>query len=340
MYKRLISLVVMIAVALGFAAINPVQATGSSFSLTPTLTDAASKDAGYFNIIAKPGQKVTFGATLTNLTDATKRVKVAVANAYTSNNGQVMYDPAGPRDSSAQYRLSALAGKGSTITLPPKASRHISYPVTVPKTGIHGELLGSLHAVDVSTYGKATQGNLTIRNKFAAFSTIILRTNNAYVSPDLKMPKLKIGMQAGHAAMLATLQNVEPQLFGKMRIKAKVYKGNSTKAVMTREVSDYAMAPNSHFKFAVFSGHAFVAGKYTIDLVAKSGTHTWHFRRSLKVSQANANKVNKQANLKVANPFPWWLVALIVLLILIILLLLFLLFKRRKQDRDDAEQDQ
>lgn len=335
MFKRLIYGLTMAVAALALIPGHSAHAQSSTFAIAPVYTNKVSKDSGYFDVTAKPGQKVSFAADVTNMSKSTKTIKVKVGDAYTSDAGQVVYDLNGPRDDSAKYRLSTLAGKAQKVTLKAGKTQRVSFTVTVPQSGLRGILLGSLYAIDTGAYGKSSNGSMSVRNKYAMYSAIELRTNTNYVHPDLRLKKVDVGMQTGKAAVLATIQNFEPQLFGKMTVNAKVYQGNSAKPFLTRKVNGYAMAPNSHFNFGLPTNNALVAGKYTIDLTAKSGDRTWHFRRSFTVTQAKANKVNKAASLKVDNTIPWWLIALLVLLIIIILLLIILLLKRRKQDKDE-----
>lgn len=312
----------------------PTQTThaqGASFALRPVY-NAESKQVAYFNISAKPGETVTLAADVINEANTTKTIKVSINDAYTTYAGQVAYDPAGPRDNSAKYRLTELTQKPQTVKLNAGEQRRVTFTIPVPKNGFQGELAGSFYAIDTQSYQKSTQGKMTVGNKYAMYSAIILRTSQKYVTPELKMPKLDMGMQAGSAAILATLQNIKPQMFGKMNISAKVYKDDGKKAIISREVNNYSMAPNSHFAFGVYSSHAFTEGKYTIDLTAKSGVKTWHFRKSMTVTQAKADKVNRAASLKVPNRFPWWILIVIGLLLLIIILLLILLLKRRKKE--------
>lgn len=309
---------------------HQVQATGASFTIKPELTNAQSKQAGYYELMVKPNQRVQLAMTVSNVTDSRKTIKVSVADAYTGNNGTIGYDPGGPRDDSAKYRLSQLAGKPVKVTLAGGQTKRVAFNLQIPKNGFAGELVGSVYAIDTASYGDDKGQSMAIKNKFAMYSAIVMRVSSQYVRPALKLAKLDLGMQDGQAAVLATLQNIKPEMFGKMSINAKVYKDGGAKPVLTRKVNDYAMAPNSHFVYGIYSKHAFAAGDYQLDLVAKSGSRTWHFKRTIHVSQAKAEQVNKAASLKMANQVPWWLIALIVLLVLIIVLLVVLLFKRRK----------
>ncbi len=325
---------------LGLFAIAPAthaSAQGSTFSITPIFADKASKDAGYFDITAKPGQKVTFAMNVKNMTKKSEVIRVQIADAYTTDAGQIAYSPDGPKDKSAKYRLSDLAGHAQKVALAAGATKKVSFTITVPQTGLKGILLGSLYAIDNASYGKSSSGAMTLGNKYAMYSAIELRTSTKYVHPALKLMKFKLGMQNGKASALATIQNYEPQMFGKMTVNAKVYKGNATKPMLTRKVSDYAMAPNSHFDFGLYTNNAFTPGKYTIDLTAHSGDRTWHFRRTITVTRDQVKQINDAASLKPDNQIPWWLIALIVLMLIIILLLIILLLKRRKKD-DEPEQ--
>lgn len=314
---------------------HQVEASGTTFTIAPVLRDKASQDSGYFDIMTKPGATVPLTVRITNRTKTTKTLKVSAADAYTGDNGQIGYAPGGPKDDSATVRLSDITTGTGKIKLAGGKSRRVTLYVKVPKAGIKGEVVGSFHVKDVASYGKNSTQGMTIANQYAMYSAVVLRTSNKYVSPELRLKKITVTTQTGQAAVLARLQNYKPQLFGKMTIKAKVYRVGSKKAFLTREVSDYAMAPNSHFDFGLFTKEALLPGKYELDLTAKSGVKTWHFGRKFTVSQKKADAVNKETSAKVPSAFPWWIIVIIVLLLVIIGLLLFLLWKRRKRDDDE-----
>lgn len=321
--------------ALMIVPLHPVQAVGSSFTIQPVYPDDTSKGRGYYDMTVKPDTTVPLSIVVRNITDSTKQLKVSVADAYSANNGQVAYDPNGPRDDSAKLRLSDLAGKPVMLKLAGQQQQEVTFNIKVPKAGITGELIGSLYVIDTDSYGNNQNQGVGIKNKFAMYTAVVMRTNDTYVRPDLHLRKFDLDARNGKAEAFATLQNYKPQAFGQMTITAKVYHNNGSKPVLTRTASDYSMAPNSHFDFEIPSDKAFTSGDYKLDLLATSGKRRWHFTRTIHVSQAQAAKIDKSASLKMPG-LPWWVIALIVLLVLFILILLFLLFKRRKKDDEEA----
>ncbi|MFD1393950.1 DUF916 and DUF3324 domain-containing protein [Lacticaseibacillus jixianensis] len=336
MLKKFLYWLTGMVALIGIAPAVPVAAAnGASFSIKPVFTDAASAKENYFDLLVRPGQTISLPVNVTNVSGVATTVRVSVADAYTGDNGQVGYAPNHRTDDSAQYRLSVLASAPVTLKLAKGATKQAKFTVQVPKGGFKGELVGSLYAADPKAYGGSGSG-LSLKNKFAMYTAIVLRTSPQYVSPDLKLRQVKVGIQNGQAAVLATLQNYRPQMFGQMSVHTKVYQAGSKKPVLTRDVSGYAMAPNSHFNFGTMTDHAFTAGRYTLDLLATSGTRRWHFRRQFQVTQKQAADVNRAASLKMAAPFPWWLLILVIGLALLVLLLIFLLWRRRKQDREEA----
>ncbi|WP_175265241.1 WxL protein peptidoglycan domain-containing protein [Lacticaseibacillus nasuensis] len=58
------------------------------------------------------------------------------------------YTPNGPKDSSAEYRLSDLGPKTQTITLSPNETKRVSTPIKIPQSGFKGVLLGGLYMYD------------------------------------------------------------------------------------------------------------------------------------------------------------------------------------------------
>lgn len=326
-------MVVMAVLAVGTQSVH--AASGASFTIAPVLTDSqVGTEDGYFNLMLKPGQEETLAVTVTNLTGKTKRIRVTPTTAGTSNSGQLSYVPGLPTDTSAQYRLSDLMDKGTTITLQPHHASRVSFKLKVPSDGIRGQLLGAIYARDLAGYKQGGTG-VTVVNKFAMVIGVMARTSDKEYAPDLKLMGVRPGVQSNQAAVIARVQNNQPRLFGSMKMVAKVTRKGQSKVLLKRTETNMSMAPNSHFDYGVYSKKALSAGTYTLTLTATAHQWHWQFKRNFTITGKQAAKVNKQTNLKPESHFPWlWVV--IGVLVVIILVLLILLLKRRK---DDTEKD-
>ncbi|WP_461215437.1 DUF3324 domain-containing protein [Lacticaseibacillus sp. GG6-2] len=315
---------------------QPVHADGATFTVTPKLTNQASKQNHDFEFVAKPGTSVALPITVTNTTATTKTIKVSIANLYTGNNGQIGYDPNGPDDDSARYRLASLTGKPQTVHLAGNQSKQVTFTIAVPKTGFAGELAGSVYAIDAASYQGKAAGKMRLRNRFATYIPVILRTNTTYVHPQLKLTKLTAGQSAGSPVVLAQIQNTAPQMFGQLSLDAKVFAKGKQKPLLTRQVNGYAMAPNSHFTFGIVSKTALKAGDYTVELTARSGQRTWHFNQQVHVADtisAEAAPTSHSTSHQMTPTVSRSIVVLIVALSLVAGGLVWLLWRRLKTVR-------
>ncbi|WP_127849616.1 DUF3324 domain-containing protein [Lacticaseibacillus hulanensis] len=333
MSKKIGSWIFALIVLLLIAPVQEAQAaTGATFSLSPELTDARSKQSGYFDIVTTGGSTVELHAKLTNLTNSAKKIRVELTNAYTTNAGQVAYNPGAQADSTAEHTLSQLGPAGQVYTLAADESKDVAVKLQVPKDGLNGEVVGALYAQDLKTYGGKGKG-MNLNNRFAMYTAVVVRTSTAYVHPDLRLTRVKTGTQDGQAAVLATVQNTQPQMFGQMTIESKVYRIGAKEPLLTSKKTNYAMAPNSHFVYATRVKKALRSGTYRLELTAKSGTRMWHLHKQFKVSRQAARRVNKVANLKTGPQVAAWVIWLVAVLAVIIIILLVLVLRRHPRKK-------
>ncbi|WP_379887199.1 DUF916 and DUF3324 domain-containing protein [Lacticaseibacillus mingshuiensis] len=330
--RKTIIIVVALIMALAGWTVVPVAAAGAGFTVTPQLpANQVGGNKGYFDLLVKPGTRQALTITVANQSAQPKTLRVAITSAFTQDNGQVGYTPSSKRDPSAVIQLADLASAPVSVELKANEGRKVTFFVQIPATPLKGQLLGSFYVTDETAPAADDQSGMSITNRFAMVVAIQMQTTEETVAPHLNLLSVKPGNQNDQAAVLATLQNDQPRLFGGMAIKASVTRDGDSKPLLTRNADQMAMAPNSSFNYALFTKAPLVAGKYWLTLTATAGTYTWRFHRAFTIDAKVAAKVNKGARLAVVRPFPWWWV-LIGGLLLIALGLLGLLFWRRKKD--------
>ncbi|WDF81731.1 DUF916 and DUF3324 domain-containing protein [Lacticaseibacillus pabuli] len=326
----LAGLVAVIITMVGLHAQATQAATGASFTVAPILTsNQVGMDNGYFNLLLKPGQKQTVAVKVTNLTNKTKNIRVEPINAGTSDNVQVMYDAGVPRDSSAQYRLTDLLDKGVTVKLPASTTQQVKFTLTTPKNGFRGVILGAIHAEDLASYSSGGKG-VQVKNRFAMNIGVMAQTSSKQVAPELKMHKVGAHAQSHQAMVTARLQNTQPRMFGKLKIKAKVTRQGRSDAILKQTNTNLSVAPNSHFDYRMISKKALRPGNYTLTLTATSHQWRWHFNRNFSITREQAAKINKEANLKTEIPWMWIIIGVLAAIILILIVLLIVMMRRRK----------
>ncbi|WP_125702344.1 DUF916 and DUF3324 domain-containing protein [Lacticaseibacillus daqingensis] len=313
---------------------RPVAAAGAGFTVTPQLpVTQLGGDTGYFNLAVVPGTAQTLTVVVANQSDAAKNMRVQMTDAFTTDTGQISYDPGASKDASAKVRLSEISSAPVTFKLAAHEARPVSLTVVPPASGFIGQVLGGIFVQDRTAYAAGSQSStpLGLANQFALVVGVQLQVSQTLVAPRMKLVSVQPGTQAGQPAVLARLQNDQPRLFGEMTIRATVTPDPGTRTIVTRTVQNFAMAPNSHFDFAVFPPTTLAPGRYWLDLTATTGKYRWQFRTRFTVVGDERTGTTGPA----LFGLPWWLIALIVVGLL--LLLAVLAWWRRRQTETTAD---
>ncbi|WP_461226053.1 DUF916 and DUF3324 domain-containing protein [Lacticaseibacillus suihuaensis] len=323
----------LLAAAAWLTAAAPVQAAGAGFAVTPVSPkDAVAK--GYFVVQAPPGSTRKLVVAVANTTGAAKHMRLQVTDAFTQANGEVGYAPNSATDPAAKYRLSELSSAPVNFTLAAHQGREVTITVALPKAAFDGQVLGGIYVEDLADYDGSGSG-MAVANHFSMMVAIQLQNSPQLVAPHLNLTELTVGSQNNAPAVLATLQNDRARLFGKLAITAKVTPAGQSKATVIRSVTDYAMAPTSHFAFGLPLTNALAPGRYELDLLAVAGDYRWHFTRRFTVT---AKQSAGTAKLAVPDAtgwvWPWLSIAGVVLLAA---LLWLILWRRRRRRKDEHE---
>lgn len=314
-----------------------VQAAGTSFTLTTKMPNSQiNPSVDYFNLLVKPKQVETLTVVLQNQSNHINKITVSPVSTYTNNNGIVDYKrKVTTAKTSAKYQWTDLISpKSVTVNVPAKSIENVYFKLTVPNDTFSGLIDGGFRAIsDSDTTTTKAKSGMGIKNQYAMIIGATVQMSKDYVSPDLKLNKVRPGLVSNTTTLLANIENTEPSLFGEMTIDAKVTKRDSDKVLHSAKRSNLSMAPMSNFDYQIDWGREqFKAGKYTLHLTAKSGVKTWKFTRNFTIKSDTADKVNKKGvNLK--KPNYWWLWLLLGLLLLLIIL--FIIWKRRKKDDEE-----
>lgn len=339
----------LLAMVMGMTigSVNAVHAAssgsaGAGYTVSPVIgSNQISDVTSYFDLLVQPGSQQDLTVNISNTTSADKHLRVSLTSAFTQDNGQIGYAPNKKTDASAEYYLRKLGSKPINVTVPAGKMGKVTMKVNIPKNGFKGVLLGGIYVYDLDKRRSSSNG-MTINNRFALVVGVQLQTTKLAqqsVRPELKLMSVAPGMQNNKPAVLATIQNDTPTFFGQMDVVGKVSWRNSDKTLFTTKQYNYAMAPTSHFAYGIFPDKGLNPGDYTLDLTAKSGKRTWHFKKNFTILAADANKINKKAGIKVDRSMPWWVWGIIILLILLLIalltLIIVLLLKRRKKDDEE-----
>ncbi|WP_257883073.1 DUF3324 domain-containing protein [Loigolactobacillus coryniformis] len=216
---------------------------------------------------------------------------------------------------------------------------------------MNGVIAGGLRLQDQNATKQTAESakGTTVQNQYAYIIGIILHQNTKTVTPQMKLGKVAASQVNYRNVINATLRNVTATYINQLTVKAKIYRQGSQKIsyrqtnkegsqkISYRQTNKgMQMAPNSQFAFPIrLNGQPLKAGKYTLDLVATSKGHKWHFKRNFTIAGQQATKLNKRD--VTIKPDYTWLYTLIGAVVLILLIGVLWFFNRRKLKAKEAE---
>jgi len=305
-----------------------------------------SKKDSFFNLKMKSNQTEKLQVRIYNVTDQDIKVKSAIHTAWTSSAGAIEYvKPATSYDSSLRYKMSDLSkvqGK-QTVTVPAKGSKVVTANVKIPQTNFNGAILGGWYfeRTDAAVTGNV-KGASNLHNKYSYVIGMQYIMGNV-PSPSLSLGKVTAGLNDYHRGILANLRNTTATIVPNLKMNTTITDRDGGKVVKNFKKDNVQMAPNTTFGYPMLFGKTAVkAGHYHLHMVVKNTDRKWVFDRNFTITQAQANKVNKDS-VETSGISLWLLVALgalgMLLLVLLILLIIYLI-RRRRRDDDDEEEDE
>ena len=297
--------------------------------------------ATYFALRVKPGQRQNLTVAISNETKKSQRFQVNVNQAVTNNNGVIDYSQTNPDlDSSLKVGIRDVFAKQKlpTVTVPAKSSKNVSVQLKMPTKKINGMILGGINVRKLGTSNNQAKQGVSLTNTFAYVIGVRLRESAINVAPNMALLSVKAGQSNSLNQVNAVLQNPEPGIMSNLKVKAQVTKANDSKVILQNEKSNMAMAPNSHFTYALPWGNKQLkAGTYTLtlDATAKGGYH-WHFVKNFTVTTKQLNQLANKYNQPQQKNYFWWFVAGGVIILILLAVIIYLLWKNRRKDDDQT----
>lgn len=328
-----------IAPVVSFAEGEKDEALSFTMGIVPA-SNQINKDATYFDLKVKPNQEQDLKVVVSNTGKKDKKIRVTPTNAITNQNGVIDYSPQAKdfkTDDTLKHPFSTLVGEGQTVDVQAGKNKEVTFKLKAPSETFKGLILGGFVAdlPDDEKKDEKGGGGVKIVNKFQVVKAVMLRSNEDKISPDLKLNAVKPALVGSRTAVTANLQNIEPVMFGKMKVEAEVTKKGSDETIKKEVKEGLEMAPNSNFDFPImWNNQRLEPGKYTLKLVASSGDKKWPFTKDFEIKKEDSDKLNKEAvDLEEPEGLPMWvyiLIGVVVLLLLIIIIILIMKSKNKK----------
>lgn len=332
-------------IIIGLWSTVSAEAAGAGFTMDAVQPENQIGDASYFNFKIAPDQSQELTLRVKNLENQAIKIRISPNPAVTNANGQIDYsDHDAKRDTTAKYVITELVSSPQDVALAANETKDVKFTLTAPKEAFSGTIMGGFYAEkrsDDSADSSSNEGQmLTVKNNYSLVLGVALTENpDQNITPKLKLNAVRAGLSNEHTAVLANLQNIEPQAFGSMTVDAKIYKKGDDNVFKETKRDNQEMAPNSNYDFAIdWQKEQLEAGEYHLSLVATSGTQEWKFERDFSIAKLEAQAVNEKAVDTSKQSSNLWLYVIIGILVLIILFLFVYLLGRKKgkQEKDEA----
>ncbi|AVL00551.1 DUF916 and DUF3324 domain-containing protein [Pediococcus inopinatus] len=343
--KRKNLFLILMTMVLGVLLTVPVSANELTFGVEANLPkNQVDKHVTYFDLNLKPGATQTVTVTVSNSSKKQVKIKPEVNTATTNLNGTVEYQRVAKKnfDTSLKYSLADYVKPvEKTVVLNGKQTKKIHLKITMPKEKFDGVMVGGLRLKDQNQNAdkdKKKSKGTTVTNEYAYLIGVVLQQNTKKVQPHMKLASVKPGQVNLRNVINSRLRNVKATYLNKLSVNAKVTKDGSSKVIYHQKSSNLQMAPNSVFNYGLqLNGQSLKAGKYVMDITAKSKKQTWHFKKTFTITREKAAKLNAK-DVSIKKDYTWIYILVGVLIILILIVIAFWLI-RRKLKAKEAENE-
>ena len=303
-----------------------------------------NKQNSFFDLRMNSNKTQVLQVRVFNVTNEDVTIKTAIHTAWTSSAGSINYVNS-PRsyDSSLRYKMSDITkiqGK-KTVTIPAKSSRVVKATVKIPQTNFSGVILGGWYFE--RTDSKVTGNVKGAGNLQSHYSYVIgmKYTLGQVPNPSMSLGKVGAGLSNYHRGVIADIRNTSAVIIPNLKTTTTITNRDGGKVVQKAKQENVQMAPNTTYGYPMLYGKtALEAGHYHLHMVVKNTDHEWIFDRDFTITQAQANKYNKNS-VDNSGINIWLLVALgalgMLILVLLILLIIYLIRRKRRKDENEEE---
>ena len=253
---------------------------------------------------------------------------VKVGDAVTNDSGTIEYSNFNSgKLLTSKYKISELAKTPKQkVVVKPGSSKIVLLNLKIPKSDFPGTLAGGVYVERLNNAKTKAKKGIVTQNHFAMTLPILL-TKHPKAKRIAKMVLDKVKVTKG-PVIKAQLSNVNPVIFGQLMINAKIKPLNQNKTIVQKKVQGYQVAPNSTFNFLISQNSSKLkAGKYTLDILMKSGKRRWHYVKNFEIKTNQVVPLNKRIKLNNLSIIMW--IIMIGLILLIIALVIVILIQRR-----------
>lgn len=297
------------------------------FDAEALLPENQQSEASYYDLKVKPGEEQSLVFKLKNTSDEPVNVIVEANKATTNKNGAIDYSKHDVKILGTPS-FEELVSKSQEVTLKPKEEREVTFQLKVPDKGFKGTVLGGFYCYENLKGKEGDNGGFQLRNRFAYTIGAKLVCTDADIIPDIRLTGVVPGLDDGYLAMIATLENPEPVLMSKLKMKATIIekKGKKVLHEFHRKLS---FAPQTKVDFPLsLNNEPLKKGKYELQMVIQNDKgKKWNLQKEFEVKDED-KKLNKKAvEVKESKNNDFVYPMLLTLFLIVILSLIYYIYR-------------
>ncbi|PGZ57895.1 cell wall anchor protein [Bacillus cereus] len=320
--------------------IGRVDASMLKYSVEPVIPEnQKDKKNTYFDLNMKPNDEQTIKIHMRNDTNEDVTVIPTIKTATTNINGIVEYGESNQKpDNTVPFKIEDIvSAKTKEVTIPKNGATDLELEIKMPKEEFDGILAGGITLQEKEKEGETKETKkegLSIENRYAYTVAIVLHENDKPVEPKLALDKVEPSQVNARNVINATIQNPNPRYMNQLAVETKITRKGETEVLYSSEKKDMQMAPNTSFAYPTsLDGKELKAGKYTLDMTAKSSGETWHFKKDFEIKGEVAKKFNEK-DVSIKKDYTWVYIVVGFILILIAVLFIILFFRKKMKEKD------
>lgn len=328
-YVLLLFIVVSMGHSIPVLATDEKDNLGYTVSMVQPKTQIDPKQS-FFYLQTRPNEPQEIEVRVKSTKKEKVTIKIYGQNAITGNKGTIDYtEDLTDQDSSLTFPITEMIHVTTPeITVGNFEEKTVKITITPPKEGYEGIKMGAL--VFALDQGEEQQNG--VMTKFSYRIGLITSESGDEFNngKTLNLIDAKASIKRGKKMVLARVQNPEPKTIEGLTIYAEVTKKGSNTVVKKKEVTNYALAPNSHVDFELDWGtNTLASGNYVITLSMHNTYQEWRLTKDFTITGEQAKAINEDSAFKIVTP-QWLQIAAIFLLLLTAVNGIWLIMRRQK----------
>lgn len=334
-------IIFIVAVLLAGACIYPTSGEAAdtmAYSVKANIPEnQINKTSTYFDLKMEPNQKQEISLTVSNSSDNEATILISPNVAITNQNGVIDYSQSkGKLDSSLKDSIRSIISPAQEVVLAPKETKEVPFILQMPAKEFNGLILGGFYISkkEDANQAKDEEKDVQIKNQYSYVIGLQIRENINEVKPVMELHDIKPALLNYRTAVTANLQNTKATIMKDLSVDAKVMKKGSTTILHETKKENLSMAPNSNFDFPIgWDNQSLDAGKYTLQLIAKTDEDEWKFEKYFEISAKDSKELNGEAIELEKSEANWFIIigSVIGSLLVLILVVGFFIYRHNKK---------